>query len=77
MLGVSFGFVFQGYGIWFWFLGGRVCFCVWFLFSFFLGFSFFFVFCLVVGVGFFFKDLKARGRVENSGRKAESQIVND
>lgn len=75
MLGVSFGFVFQGYGIWFWFLGGRVC--VWFLFSFFLGFSFFCCFLLGCWCGIFFKDLKARGRVENSGRKAESQIVND
>lgn len=57
--------------------GGESLFlCLVFVFVF-SRFFFFFVFCLVVGVGFFFKDLKARGRVENSGRKAESQIVND
>lgn len=47
MLGVPFGFVFQGCGIWFWFLRGeRVWVFVWFLILFFSGFFFFFVFCL-------------------------------
>lgn len=64
MLGVPFGFVFQGCGIWFWFLRGeRVWVFVWFLILFFSGFFFFCCFLLGCWCGFFFKDLKA-GQVE-------------